>query len=242
MKKVLLFIGSFFLFVSNSFALGKIESINSTVTIDAKGNATVVEKWEVKKQDYNYFEKIFYDVENATISDIKVVDANKSNYHLVDKWDENIPFTYYLKDKGKSKSLLLSTNNQSNTFTISYKVSGMISEYTDAVGINWYFLPKSNKHMIGILNITIKGPIKFNESNTALYVIGNDIAPAFKDGSITIFGSNLTNRNQLKVMTTFSELKFANTLKIASTFNEAYEKAKKGTNIIEDIRMYIPMK
>lgn len=239
MKKLLLFVISFFLCISNTFALGKIESINSTVTIDAKGDATVVEKWEINKQDYNYFEKVFYDVQDVTISDIKVDDANKSNYHSVDKWDEDIPFTYYLKDKGKTKSLLLSTNNQKNTLTITYKISGIISEYTDAVGINWYFLPKLNKHGIGILNITIKGPIKFTEENTALYVIGNDIAPSFKDGAIALFGSNITNSNQLKVMTTFADLKFEKTTKIESTFNEAYEKAKNGTNIIEDIKMYI---
>ncbi|MDE6292885.1 MAG: DUF2207 domain-containing protein [Bacilli bacterium] len=239
MKKVLLFFLSFFISLPSVFALGKIESINTTVTIDAKGDATVVEKWEVNKQDFNYFEKNFYDVENITISDILVEDANKSNYHSVDKWDANTPFTYYLKDSGKNKSLLLSTNKGKNTFTITYKVSGMISSFNDAVGINWYFLPKIGKHSIGRLDITIKGPVNFNESNVALYIIGKDIAPSFKDGTIQLFASNLTNNHQLKLMTTFTDMNFEKTTKIDSTFEEAYEKAKKGTTLLEDIRMYI---
>lgn len=239
MKKVLLFFLSFFISLPSVFALGKIESINTTVTIDAKGDATVVEKWEVNKQDFNYFEKNFYDVENVTISDILVEDANKSNYHSVEKWDANTPFTYYLKDSGKNKSLLLSTNNQKNTFTIKYKVSGMLSSFTDAVGINWYFLPKIGKHSIGRLDITIKGPVNFSESNVALYIIGKDIAPSFKDGTIQLFASNLTNNHQLKLMTTFTDMNFEKTTKIDSTFDEAYEKAKKGTTLLEDIRMYI---
>ncbi|MDE5630859.1 MAG: DUF2207 domain-containing protein, partial [Bacilli bacterium] len=239
MKKVLVFLISFFLCLSNTYALGKIENVNTTVTIDSKGDATVVEKWEVNKQDVKFFEKTFYDVENVTISDVKVDDANKSEYRSVDKWDDDIPFTYYLKDSGKTKRILFSTNGQKNTFTITYKVKGMISSFTDAVGINWYFLTKTGKHSIGILNITIKGPIEFSENNAALYVIGNDIAPSFKNGTIQLFGSNLTNNHQIKVMTTFTDMKFDNTTKVDTTFTEAYEKAKNGSTLIEDIRMYV---
>lgn len=239
MKKILVFFISFFFCLTNAFALGKIDKVDTTVTIDAKGDAIVVEKWEVNKQDVNYFEKTFYDVENVTISDIKVDDANKSQYRSTDKWDEDIPFTYHLKDSGKTKKILFSTNGQKNTFTINYKVKGMISSFTDAIGLNWYFLSKTGKHSIGILNITIKGPVKFSENNVALYVIGNDIAPSFKDGTIQLFGSNVTNNQQLKVMTTFTDMKFENTSKVDTTFNEAYEKAKNGTNFLEDIRMYV---
>ncbi len=239
MKKVLLFFLSFFISLPTVFAIGKIDSINATITIDAKGDATVVEKWEVNKHDFNYFEKSFYDVENVTISDIKVDDGNQSHYHEVTKWDSDIPYTYYLKDSGKTKSLLLSTDNKKNSFTITYKVKGMISSFSDAVGLNWYFLSKVGKHSISLLNITIKGPVNFNENNVALYVIGNDIAPSFKDGTIQLFGSNLNNNHQLKVMTTFTDMTFENTSKIDSTFNEAYDKAKNGTTFIEDLRLYI---
>lgn len=239
MKKILLFIVAFFLSVSNVLALGKIDSLNETITIDKTGDATVVETWEIAKHDYNYYEKIFYDVEDVAISDIKIDDENNSNYQMVDKWVESTPFTYYLKDDGKTKSLLISTNGQANTLTITYKVSGMISEYSDAIGLDWHFLTKSNKHIIGMFNVTIKGPVEFNEGNTALYVIGSDIAPSFKDGTITLFGSNLNNQNQLRVMTSFSDMTFENTVKVDSTFNDAYEKAKNGTNFLEDIRMYM---
>lgn len=239
MKKILLFIVSFFLCLSDALALGKIETINTTITIDDKGNATVLEKWEVNKQDYNYFEKNFYDVNDVTISDIKVEDVNKSNYHSVDKWNANTPFTYYLKDNGKTKSLLFSTDKQKNVFTITYKISGVISTFNDAVGINWYFLSKTNKHEIGTLNITIKGPVKFSENNAVLYVIGNDITPAFKDGTITLGGLNINRNRQLKLMTTFVDMQFENSRRVDSNFNKAYEKARKETNIFEDIRMYI---
>ena len=239
MKKIIVFLVSFFFCLTNAFALGKIENITSTVTIDSKGDATVVEKWEVNKQDVKFFEKTFYDVENVTISDVKVDDANKSQYHLDEKWDEDTPHAYCLRDSGKTKRILFSTNGQKNTFTITYKIKGMISSFNDAVGLNWYFLSKTGKHSIGIMNITIKGPVKFSENNVALYVIGNDIAPSFKDGAIQLFGSNLTNNHQIKVMTTFTDMKFENTTKIDMSFNEAYEKAKNGTSFIEDIKMYV---
>ena len=43
MKKIIVFLVSFFFCLTNAFALGKIENITSTVTIDSKGDATVVE-------------------------------------------------------------------------------------------------------------------------------------------------------------------------------------------------------
>lgn len=223
-KKILLFIISFFFFIPDAFALSKVNSINVNVNIDENGMATVTEEWHILSQSNKYFEKEFYDVKNATISDYTVTAPNFLEYEYVDKIDKDLSYQYNFKDKKGKKKIAFTTDGKEKTIVIKYNVKGMISQFDDVQGINWYFLSNSSKQEVGTLNIYISGPIAFNENNTILYGIGKDLSLSFSEGKIHIFAININSKTKIKLMTSFNDITFSNTNKVNGTLVENYNK------------------
>lgn len=238
MKKILIFIIFFFVFSTNAFAL-KIDEINIDVKIDANGDAEITEIWKIPSQDITYFEKEFYDVSNAKISDYKItdkMDTKNPRFKEVKKWDKSKEFTYYFKDSKNRKKIMISTNGLENIYTISYKVKGIITKFKDGVyGINWYFLVNSKTQEVRNIDIYLKGATSYNETNTALYAIGKNLSAEFKDGLIHLSAKNIDNKTQIKLITTFTDIEYKNAINNSNSFDEVYKDSLKGITFIDEM-------
>ena len=243
MKRKIIFIISIislFLFNTPVFAAKIINSVQMNINIDTEGVATVNEIWQINNQsNVTYYEKNFREIDNASIDNIMVSSSKSGVYTSVDKFD-NQDNTYNYNVNNKKSVLTFKVNNLEDTYTIQYQIKGMINSYKDIQGIDWYLISRNNYQDISTINIYISGPVEFNETNTALYVVSNkDVSCQFDNGKISLFASNLSAKSQIRFMTTFTNLEFSNTKKNKLTFNEAYEDSKNKNELLDELMDYL---
>lgn len=235
-KKILLILISFFMFSPNCLALSKVNSMTVNVRIDEAGNALVQEEWQLNSQNNHAFEKSFIETKNVTIKDVTLTDSNNINYELVKKYDKDNNFIYNIQEKKNKKTIKFNTNGKATTVTLSYTVEGMIKSFDDFNALDWYFLNLGVNQEIGTFNVYIFGPVSFNENNTALYGMGNNISCNLGDGYIHIFASNLTTKTQIRLLASFTDLTFTNTIKKEGTFLNYYNEIANQSPIITEIK------
>lgn len=239
MKKTIVLVLSFFILSSNVFASSRVNTLEMQVNIDETGVAQITETWVVPKQERNTFEKVFPNLPDVTIFDIVLSDANNSNYQEVKDFDDRQDFTYSLIKEKNKQYLRFTAISEANTFTIKYKIEGIISKYLDTSGINWPFIESSKIMEYGVANIFISSPYSFSEANTALYGIGKNLSIQFRDGKIHIFANNLLNKSSIRLMTTFTDITYNNPRNVHETFDEAYKKALREHSIFNEILTFI---
>lgn len=228
-NKIILIIISFFLFSPNVFALSKLNRMDVNIAINEEGIAEVTEDWQINAGNNNYYEKNFYDVPNASITDITLTDLTGSEYLYIDKFDKKRNLVYSYKDSKKTKKIMINTNRKDTTLRLTYKVDGIITKYDDVYAINWNILSPTNSLEIGSLNVYISGPIEFSETNMALYGIGKNMSCEFENGKIHIFASNLVSKSKIKLMASITNYEFSKFTKESGTFQENYENYKSRT-------------
>lgn len=238
-KKIILILISFFMFTPSCFALSKVNSMTVNVKIDESGTALVQEEWQLNSQNNRVFEKSFIETNDTTIKDITLTDSNNINYEKVDKYDKKNNFIYNIQDKKNKKTIKFNTNGKATTVTLSYTVVGMIKSFNDFNALDWHFLNLGVNQEIGTLNVYISGPISFNENNTALYGIGENLSCNVSDGYIHIFASNLTNKTKIRLLASFTDLTFTNTIKKEGTFTDYYNEIINESPILKEIKEVI---
>lgn len=236
MKKILIIVISLFMFIP-SVSAAKISSVDMDVVIAQDGSALVTETWIVREQmNEPILEKYFYDVEGVEITDIQINDIHNSRYTKVNKIEKDDKFKYTYKEKDKKRLLTFTILEEDNTFTITYKVKGMINEFTDIQGFNWLLVAQTKGQEIAKFNANIIVDGNLNETNTALYGIGENLSVTFNDGKIHVFANDVGDTSTVRLMTTFTEHKFENTIKRDVTFKEYYEEVLNRNEFVEELK------
>lgn len=236
MKKLIITLIISLFFTIDANALTTINKMDIDVKIDESGIATINETWSIPKQNPTEIKKIFFNSIDAKITDIAIKDSNNHEY-INSKNIDNKLYNYKFDKKGKSNYLVINTDGNEKIVTLNYKVGGMIKSYKDLDGINWYFLNTSNELDIKSLNITIEDQYPYTEGNVGLYGIGNNLECSIKDGKIILNADYLGVHNKILLLTTFTDKKYNNTIKINSRFIDYYKKNK--PSIINDIRNFL---
>lgn len=232
MKKVIIFLLTFFLINTNVSASSKIDSIDISVNIKKSGEAIISESWNISNKNDGKFEKIFYDVSSSTISDIKVLADNKE-YKSVSKLNKKSNQEYSFTKKRSNAFITIVGKENIKNINLTYKVKGIISKYKDISGINWFFYVVSDGIEVGNINIYVASEEPYNETNTALYAIGNNITAEFSKGKIHLLANNLKTNNEIKLMTTFTDIVYEESVNVDSSFDEAYVSSLKQNNFID---------
>ena len=228
-KKILLITISFFAFSPNVLALSKINRMDIDINIGDDGIAKITEDWQISEGNNNTYEKNFYDVKDVIITDVTLTDFSGSSYQYLEKYNKDRNLIYNYKDSGKKKIIRINTNNKNTTLRLEYKVKGIITKYKDVYAINWELLAANNLLDVGILNAYISGPVEFNETNMALYAIGNNISCEFENGKIHVFASNIARKTKIKIMASLADYEFENYLTNDKSFQEYYDEYKART-------------
>lgn len=219
MKKLVLIVITFFISITNTFALNKVDSINTDINIDKDGSATISSQYKVLSNDTKYLELLIpEDIEN-----IKVVNGKK-----------NIKYDY---ETNKIKIKL--TNNE---FIIKYKISNFIYNFKDSDGINYTILSDDKNFIVKTLNVSIKTYVALSEQNIGLKVIGNESSITFNKNNLELTSSNIDTSSKIKILATL-DIDYQNKKTLNKTFNEVYQdemnKAKIKKNNIKSIENYI---
>ncbi|MCH5166571.1 MAG: DUF2207 domain-containing protein [Erysipelotrichales bacterium] len=236
MKKYLLLIFTLFLFSPKVYALSMISNMNVNIDIEENGVANFSEEWQISTQNNNYFEKEFYETNDAVITDLVVTDSNNSVYTYLEKFDSSRSLVYNFQNKKNKQKIRIMTNGGTTNLNVSYKVSGIITKFDDVEGINWYLLSTTSSQEITLLNIYISGPIDFSSTNTALYGLGNNVTTGFEDGKIHITSSNVKPNSKIKLMASINDYEFENHQIISGTLEDNYESISKASPILGYVR------
>lgn len=236
MKKLITTLLISLFFACDVNALTTINKMDINVKFDEDGIATVSEVWSMPKQNSKEIDKIFYNTGSSQITDLVITDSNNHEY-IYAKNIKNKLYNYKLDSRGKSKYLSINTDGNELVINLSYRVSGMIKSYNDLDGINWYFLNTSNDMDVKLLNVTIEDVYPYTEGNVGLYGIGNNIDCSIKEGKISLNAEYLGTRSKVLLLTTFTDKKYNNTIKINSDYSDYYKKNK--PSIINDIRNFL---
>ena len=241
-KRLLIILIVISIFMPTRIFAQTLNSVDINMNIDKDGNATVTEKWTIKEQDEKYLIKQFSDAANLKITDITIGDTKNSLYKKENKFDKNKDFIYTFTDNGKKKNIKFTILKEDNVFTINYKIAGIINSYQDTFGLDYVFISKTNHQIIGTLNIYITGPIALNDVNTALYAMGNNLSATFENNQIHLFGSNISQNSEIRLMTTFNELQFASSIKRDMKFKDYYDEVSNRNELYEEIKDLISKK
>lgn len=241
MKKIIIFILALFMFSPIVFAEGNISRVDINVIINENGEAKFSEKWIIEKQNISYLEKRFTDIEDVTISDISVISNRNIEMKETKKWDKNDTNTYFINNEKNKGKLFIAIDGEADTYTISYTVKGFIVDFTDAQGIEWYFLSRNGSQNIELFTAHISSKTcLFDATNTALYAIGsNNLEASFVDGEIYLTARDVKANYPIKLMTSFNGLSFENVIKKNIKFEERYNSEVNSSNITAELINFV---
>ena len=146
-KRIILcaFILMFYILINKSQA-NSIKNIEMDVNLDENGNALVTETWQVDSTQGTEGYRAFSKLENSTITDFSVVDESGRKYQTISDWNTNESFDYKaykcgIKEKSNGVELCWGISQYGNkTYTLTYKINKLVTQYTDCQGIYFNFL------------------------------------------------------------------------------------------------------
>lgn len=232
MKKMLIIFVTFLMFSLNVDATPLINSMEINVNIQETGIAEVTETWKIPEQKEGIISKNYYNVEHSSIKEITIVDSQEHPYIE----GNNTGYYFNQSKKGNNSFLNIYHDGKETVLTIKYIIDGIISTYEDAEGINWYFLKNNNDMDIKNINVNISNYIDFNENNVGLFCMGNNINCQIKNGQILINSTKRDKNNKIYLLTTFTDIKYLNTIKINDSFNHYYNNNK--LSLLNDIKSF----
>ena len=197
------------------------------VSIKEDGSVSVVETWEVPRQNSNEFQKDFFNLKDASIENFTITSENVSiNKVKKVKSDQLNTYSEIIRDKSISYKMILDTSSE-KTYTITYDVKGMIKQYSDNIyGIDFTFIGINYHMKISKIHITVSSEIPFYENNTALYGIGKNLSLTLEDGKILLNSYNFNGRYNVRLLTKFTGVEYKNSVKVNKTFDQAYKSIK----------------
>lgn len=235
MKKLVVLIISMFLFMPSVNAL-QINNVEINIALDQEGKATVTEKWIIQKQrDERIVKRTFMIPKEVKIKNLKITDLKNSKYKAVNKINKEEDFIYTLEENDNKKELLFTILSENNTYEITYQVEGMVKKFTDSLGYDWSIIGKTKGQEINTFNVYIQGPVPLEETNTALYLMGENIAIEFDKGKIHLFGNNVDESSSVRLLMLFSDIGFTKPLNVNQTFNEYYDDALNYNEFLDEI-------
>jgi hypothetical protein len=214
------------------------------VTIHADGTASFTETWEVPQQNDSYFQKDFFNVKGMEISNFKIVNKSGLEYKYVNRLnkDERKTFSRTKHERSVSYNIVLDTYKD-DVYTITYDVDGMIKKYNDnTYGIDYTFIGINYSMKINSVLIKITSEVPLMETNTALYGLGKDLVLNLTDGVINLNTYTYDNKSTVRLFTKFTDLTFDKYIKVDSTFQETYDKAKNQNAYVAYILNIISMR
>lgn len=236
MKKLVIFIIVFFgYFVSlNPVFANTIKNIDMDIYIDEFGNASVSEIWRVYLNSGTEGYKSFSYMENAFISDFKVIDDTGTIYQYQDNWNVKSSFNDKQYKNGIYKTydgvdLCWGISNYGERiYNLSYKINNFVNKYDDSQGI--YFKLLKLDQRVDNVNIKVRSYLPLTLDNSRIWGFGYTGEVNFLDNNIVMSVGELLSTEYVTLMVRFETDLFKTTSYINKSFDNIYEEAFEITN------------
>ena len=224
----IIIVGIFFAFMLNVNA-NSISKINMDVYIDKHGNAEIKETWNAYLTEGTEGYKSFKNLGNHEITDFSVTDDNGIKYETLPYWYSNNSF-----DKKAYKSGINKINGGielcwgiskygERTYILKYKISNLVTQYTDTQGIYFNFL--NLDFSVEKANINIHSDVPFSLDNARIWAFGNSGSINFKDNNIVYNGGYLSSSDYMVTLVRFESNLFDTENKSNKSFDDIYDSA-----------------
>ena len=233
-----------FLILLLSFSIniyaGNIKTDTINVMINDDGSADINEVLEIPNQKNTYFEKVFFNSSDISITDLTLTDSNNTNYNYDINFNKNKINTFDYVNKNIRKIIRFNINTDGiTTYYLNYKINGMIKHYKDNVyGIDFTFESMNLDQNTDNVIINIKSNKGFYESNIVLYAFGsNSLNQSFSDGEIVLKDNNYdSSKYNIRLITNTSDITYTNAIDVNDNFNDYVNKIKNESSIVTYIK------
>lgn len=223
-------------FVILFFALNKqvsansIKSIDMDVYIESTGDATVTEIWKANLTEGTEGYRPYKNLGDSKISNFRVVDETGKEYETLSNWNTSASF----KTKSYKSGLHYISNGVelcwgissygNRTYTLKYKISNFVTQYTDTQGI--YFNLLNLDQYVSNAKITIHSEYPFSLDNARIWAFGNDGKINFVDGNIVLeSGGDLASSQYMVALVRFESNLFNINNKSSKSFDDIFNSA-----------------
>ena len=239
MKKILFSLITF-LFPIMLINATNISNIDMDIYVDENGDAFVTETWKANVTQGTEGYHPYFNIGNATISDLEVsMDGKK--FTIIDNWDINNSF-----GEKSNKAGFYYTGNEidicfgitsygSHIYTMKYKINGFISRTADADMIYWTLFPYDFSVSPDNIHIKIYSNDKYSD-DLDVWGYGNYGGTVYVyDGYIEMNSDgNLDSDEYMTILVKFPINTFNTTNILDNDFNYYYEMAERGATHYED--------
>ena len=224
MKKYIVFILSFFLFLGSCSAI-EVTSENIDAVIKNDGSADVTISYTLLPQRETVYKIPFFNVENSKITNISIEDNLNSHYEEADSIEDNKALFYHLDDQNFNKILYFSViSEEITTFTIKFNISNVAVKFKDGrYGIDWFLVSRISGTNIGSLNTTIKFEnADYISKIEKINFIGiSKSIQNVNDGKITFSASSIDSTYNIRFLLLFNDgVNFSSYKSINKDYNE----------------------
>ena len=218
--------------------------IDIKVEILEDGTAVFEEKWitEVGSGTENY--KVFNNMEDSVIYDFTVIDEDGHQFTNIGSWDvdKSRQWKEYkcgIIQRDDDYELCWGVGDYGyREYTISYKISNFVVQYSQDQGINYTFL--SNMDLAPKkVTIDLYSSIIFNEDNSDIYAYGYDGEVIYNDGHIVMNSfSSLSSYDKVQLLMRIDNDTFQCSNIPTESFDDILEEANEDSDYYDDYDEY----
>lgn len=212
-----------------------IPSITIDVELEQDGSANITEVWQIKNvtSGTEYY-KALYHMEEMSVDSFRVSDESNKDYQIVEKWDtkktrEEKAGTCGILKTSKGYELCWGIGEYGDhTYTIRYKLNGLVKIYGDYAGFYHQFLSElSSAPQMTSVMIRMNGS-ELNETNARIWGYGfKGNVGIEKDGVLNAVSTKaLRDNDYVNLLCRFSTSLFP----FAASSNQSFEELENAAN------------
>lgn len=210
-----------------------IQRIDMDVYLDASGTANVTETWYASVYQGTEGYRPYGNLYESEITDFSVTDDRGIRYETQDGWNTDDSF-----EEKKEKCGILESSDHlelcwgissygERTYTLTYKITNIINQYTDAQGLYFSFLPEQMDQSPESATVFIHTDQSLDASNSSIWAFGCPNGTiTFQNGGILMDSQGpLPSAHYMTALVRFPDQTFYSAIDQNKSFDEVYEEA-----------------
>lgn len=205
--------------------------MNINVTLDKNGTATIEEKWDVDINEGTEIYKVFDNMNESKIKNLRVKDDQGQNYKNIGEWDIDAS----RKEKTNKCGLVTTDNGYElcfgigeygkRSYTFTYEVTNFVKQYKHDQGIYFAFfsdLSVEPRHV----RITLSSPYELSEENSQIWGFGYEGNIVFENGKVVMEATSPVRKyGKMILLMRIDNGTFVNAYKHNEDFEDIYDQA-----------------
>ncbi|MGN1205738.1 MAG: DUF2207 domain-containing protein [Eubacterium sp.] len=243
---ILFFCSPFFSSTICASSDNSIGRIDMDVSIDTNGTAHIREIWKTSVHQGTEGYRPYGNMYSSEITDFSVSDDLGNHYELQDYWNTGNSFGEKagkcgIIDNGNQLELCWGiTEYGERTYTLTYNITNIINQYTDAQGLYFSFIPEQMNQKPQNVSVFIHTDLELSESNAKIWSFGYPNGTiTFENGGVRMDSlGSLPSSHYMTALIRFPDHTFSTAVDQGVPFGNVYEQATEDAITPATIRFY----